>query len=275
MQITKKSREKLRLIIGIVTASLLVISGILFIISCYSIYKSGVSPFTRESIGRAFSRIAVVVWITLVSVVVGATVSVILPEEEKKLKGRRTDTLVLAKLRALRNTSDESDITAAVKKEEELRRILSIVNAAVLILASALPLIFLLNPNNFPAVSGEYNAEIARGMTVYLIALLPAFVYEIVYVILFDRSVKREIELCRTLPAKEISENDEKTEKCGGVLSKIKHFFAENTKEITLGVRIALVACGICFVIFGILNGGMSDVLQKAIKICTECIGLG
>ena len=36
----------------------------------------------------------------------------------------------------------------------------------------------------------------------------------------------------------------------------------------------ALVAAG-ALVILGILNGGLRDVLAKAVKICTECIGLG
>ena len=28
-------------------------------------------------------------------------------------------------------------------------------------------------------------------------------------------------------------------------------------------------------IVAGIVNGSMNDVLQKAIRICTECIGLG
>jgi hypothetical protein len=40
-------------------------------------------------------------------------------------------------------------------------------------------------------------------------------------------------------------------------------------------VRIALVGVALVFIAVGVLNGGMADVLNKAIKICTECIGLG
>ena len=29
------------------------------------------------------------------------------------------------------------------------------------------------------------------------------------------------------------------------------------------------------FIVIGMFNGGMDDVLYKAINICTECIGLG
>ncbi len=40
-------------------------------------------------------------------------------------------------------------------------------------------------------------------------------------------------------------------------------------------VRIGLCAVGIIFVVTGVMNGGMKDVLLKAINICTQCIGLG
>ena len=40
-------------------------------------------------------------------------------------------------------------------------------------------------------------------------------------------------------------------------------------------MRVVILLIGILFVVLGIVNGGMRDVLEKAIKICTECIGLG
>lgn len=39
--------------------------------------------------------------------------------------------------------------------------------------------------------------------------------------------------------------------------------------------RIALYALAIIMVVWGMMNGGLRDVLVKAINICTECIGLG
>ena len=39
--------------------------------------------------------------------------------------------------------------------------------------------------------------------------------------------------------------------------------------------RLILYALAILLVILGVMNGGMRDVLVKAINICTECIGLG
>ena len=39
--------------------------------------------------------------------------------------------------------------------------------------------------------------------------------------------------------------------------------------------RTVLMLTAILFIVLGALNGGMQDMLKKAIKICTECIGLG
>lgn len=46
-----------------------------------------------------------------------------------------------------------------------------------------------------------------------------------------------------------------------------KHWYAP--------LRLVLYAVAILLIVVGILNGGMWDVLVKAIHICTECIGLG
>lgn len=37
----------------------------------------------------------------------------------------------------------------------------------------------------------------------------------------------------------------------------------------------ALFALGVLLVILGVMNGGAQDVLAKAVRICSECIGLG
>ena len=39
--------------------------------------------------------------------------------------------------------------------------------------------------------------------------------------------------------------------------------------------RVSIITVAVVFIVLGIFNGGMSDVLGKAVRICTECIGLG
>ncbi|MBQ8302391.1 MAG: thioredoxin [Clostridia bacterium] len=36
-----------------------------------------------------------------------------------------------------------------------------------------------------------------------------------------------------------------------------------------------MLGISLVLVVLGIFNGGVADVLGKAVKICTECIGLG
>ena len=40
-------------------------------------------------------------------------------------------------------------------------------------------------------------------------------------------------------------------------------------------LRLALLILALALLAAGVLNGGMRDVLYKAVKICTECVGLG
>ena len=37
----------------------------------------------------------------------------------------------------------------------------------------------------------------------------------------------------------------------------------------------ALFAAAVVLIVLGVVNGGAWDVLAKAVKICSECIGLG
>jgi len=48
-----------------------------------------------------------------------------------------------------------------------------------------------------------------------------------------------------------------------------------NLLEKTNKIRLVIFILAIIFIIIGIFNGSMSDVLIKASKLCTECIGLG
>lgn len=275
VNLSDKTKSRIHLIYGIALSVLLSIVAVLFIVSCYQIYKSGSEPFTRASISLAFSKIAVPVYLSLVAVIGSAVITVAFPQDKPKLKGARSERVQLEKLSAKLNREALDDESLAnINKERGLRKILGYVNITLFILSGILPLIYLLNPDNFPAVTGEYNAEILHGMLFYTCSLLPLLIYEIVYVIVTDASVSRELALVKGAIAAYgtgdgiLSENS-----CP--ICRARNFIKDNEKPITLGIRIAFVGTAIVFIVVGILNGGAEAVLQKAVKICTECIGLG
>lgn len=268
-------KSRVHLAANIAISAMLVIVGILFISSCYSIYKSGASPFTRESIGEAFSRIAIPTYVTVTLVILGAAVNILIPQEEKKLKGKRTLKVLVENLSKKVDLSKaDGEIKERIEKERQFRSKLSYVRAALLTVCAILPLFWLLDPSNFPAESGKYNSEILHGMLLYIAFLLPAAVFEAVWVILRDKSLTRENEALKAA-VKCCGVSDMTQEEHSCPLCRAKEYLAKNEKPIILGVRIALVGCAILFIVLGVTNGGMADVLNKAIKICTECIGLG
>ncbi len=72
----------------------------------------------------------------------------------------------------------------------------------------------------------------------------------------------------------------------GGLLLDVKH--DEGLKPVKGGliqnkgpaawgktVRIVLLAAAVCLLVAGVFNGTARDVFGKAVKICTECVGLG
>ena len=279
MNLNDKLKARIHLIYGIALSVILGVVGILFICSCYSIYKSGSSPFTRESIAEAFSRIAIPVYLAIAAVIGGGAICVAIPKEETKLQGQRTPSIVLKKLSARVDFEALDDETReGILKERKTRALLKQINIALITFVTICPLFYLLNPANFPAASGQYNAEILHGMLVYLAFLAPLAVYEAVYVVLSDRSCKRECELTKAAIksfGSSIENGEDKDHDHDCIICRTVGFLKKNEKPIILGVRIALVGCAIVFIIAGITNGGMVDVLNKAIKICTECIGLG
>ena len=278
MHLNEKIKRRIHLIYDISLSVLLGITAVLFIVSCYQIYKSGSEPFTRASIAEAFSKIAVPVYITIVGVIGGIAVDVAMPKEGTKLKGARSAGAALDKLCDKLNYSElTQDEVFAIEKEHKLRRILGYVNVGLLVLSGILPMIYLLNPANFPAVTGEYNAEILHGMLFYVISLLPLLIYEIAYVILIDASISREVTVVKeAIKNHGTGEGIPASAECNDCfVCKSIEFIKANKKPIILGIRIAFVGTAIVFIIIGIFNGGAGAVLQKAVKICTECIGLG
>ena len=147
-----------------------------------------------------------------------------------------------------------SELPEAAKKEEILRKKIVFGTAAVIAVCAALSLVFLLNRDNFTS----WDLEMVMGQM--LVHILPwtivAFAALIAASFFCRRSMEREIGLLKGVSGNKTPEETPKASRL-------------------LYVRIALYAAAAVLIVLGIGNGGMRDVLIKAINICTECIGLG
>lgn len=276
MKLSELTKKRIRLAYAILLSLLIVVTGVLFALSCYSINSSGEHPFTLESVGAAFDKIKIPVFITIAALIGSAALNLIIPEQEGRTKPWKMNEAVLKRLtKSLKWDALSEDLRCGIERERARRLLLKRILAVLIILSVILPLIYLLNPNHFPAEFGQYNSEILHGILFYAIALTPLFVFSIVCAILLERSVLKETALVKKAIAEygradAVEEGGEICDKCA-----LTSHFKKNKNRIVLGVRIALVAAAVVLITVGALSGGADSVLAKAVKICTECIGLG
>ena len=271
--------KRIHLAYGIVLSLLVITLGILLIASCLDIYHSGPRPFSVESVSEHFAGIALPFYLCLIWALGGFVLALALPIEKSRLKATASPQDTLRRLSA---KLDAAHQTESIRRERTLRLVLIGINAALYLIGATLSLIYLLNRANFPAQNA--NAEILNGALAVGINLALPFALSIALCFINKASVKREIMYVKQEMVKQSHEKIEKAiqdevVEQGNIslasVTKEKSFFVKREKEILLVVRCAVLVIGLVFVIVGMVNGGMADVVQKAIKICTECIGLG
>ena len=147
-----------------------------------------------------------------------------------------------------------TDLPEAARAEETLRRKITYGTAAVILVCAALSLVYLGNRDNFS--SWDLEAVMGQMLVHTLPWIIVAFGAVIAASCACRRSMEREIALLKGVSGNKAPEAAEKPSR-------------------VLYVRIALYALAAILIVLGINNGGMRDVLIKAINICTECIGLG
>ena len=257
-----QGKKNIRLISGVVLSAMLIITGVLLMSACVNIYNIGDRPFTPENISAAFAKISVPVWLTVGAVIVGGVITLIIPAEKKKPRAIKDKRITLSLLMNKLNTEACSEeALMKIEKERRLCKILRIC-ALLLCIASALPaLIYSLNFAHFGA---DYNGSVILAFIWILPCTLIAMGICIAQVYLENASIERQLATAKAALA----------EAQGNFSASVSKERPTDEKIIT-GIRIAVAAVALIFVVAGILNGGMVDVLAKAVNICTECIGLG
>ena len=256
--------EKVYLIATLLLSAVIFATAVCFIVSCASIFFSGeASPFTREIIAEHLGRIApltvtclvMVVAIGVLSLYVKAKAGVRIP------LSRPTVLKITEKKLAGFPTSDEY----AEKRDAEIkyRRIVIIGCAILCAVFAAVALILVLNPARY--ASDDFNLDIAYSAVIVLASAILAFAACFVASTLLDRSYTRQNEEAKLEAAK--------VRKSGIDAQAEDEILGEGHAKLI--VRAVVFVVAVVFIILGIFNGGMSDVLGKAVRICTECIGLG
>lgn len=267
---SEQTKKRVRVGYAILLSFLLILTAILFIVSCITVYRSGESPFTRESVGAALRAIAVPVLLTVVCVIGGGILHICIAPPAKRLRTKVENGALLRRLSMRLPPSLSAEALRPILTERRRRSVLTLLLILALLLCAAYPVVYAVNPDHFlgESVNDEIRtaALIILGFTLLFCALAAVIAH------LWFRSVAREIGAVKAILAAPPDATDAVTAKTA---ARVPAFFRKNAGKILLTVRILVFLVAVLFIILGILNGGMGDVIKKAIKICTECIGMG
>ena len=271
---TEKTKNNLRKGIGLFLSVWTMVVGIAFIIQVWRIYSVGSNAFTVERISEHFRQIAVPVYIWLVAVVVGGVVLLAFPAPKTKITPYVELKCTLARLnKRLPASTDE------MKKWQKQRLVAYIACGVAALACCVVALVYLLADIKLSAKNG-FLAEHTEAERIIraLVWFVAATALAIGAGYFAQNTYKKEITAVKA----EIASNAKNGIKVQAKEEKItiksvlaKKFAFTRSKWFVFGVRIAIAAVAVAFVITGIFNGGVKAVLYKAITICSQCIGIG
>ena len=251
----------------------LIITGICYIIAaCHLFFTGGSTPYTRERVGEYLIWLAIPSIITVFSVIFSIVYGFLYTDNEKKEKIEvPTFYSLKTKLKNIKPRFDSEnapeDIKALFKaqKNNRLTALLFALFASLVTVAASAAI--LLDFDRFTVAT--LNADIVSAVSLILLLVGISLLLWCVYTIVDHKAAEIELKAIKDAA----QNNHELMKKAESQDTKENKLFSQ--KETTLVLRIFVLIIAICLIGFGIANGGMTDVLSKAVKICTECIGLG
>ncbi len=263
--------DLLKKISRILTSVFIGIFGIVLIVSVVHLYFTGSSnPYSRERVANYLIYSVAPATLTLISVIFAGVLSLLYPDNKPKATSRIPPRIALSRLK-LRFDENKCDpqTMILINKHRTKRIILFSVGIGSALIYTVLSLILALDFSRYTIA--EANSAIV-GVCILIIPFAAVLIGIISTLFsLYEESIVKESKIIKEAISSGAALQNARAES----ISTIKRFAEKNDKYIKLGVRISVLTIAIVFITVGIFNGGMSDVLGKAVRICTECIGLG
>ncbi len=268
---SESTNKKVRLIYGWVFTAFTVVVGALFIWQVLDIYLGGVkegltSPFTRGLVEERLGVIAVPFWIWIAMIAAGFVLWEVFPVKEK-LAPITDPRYVLKRLQKRLPQEAEGELKSSlgyVKSQNKTLKILRWLLFAIACVYLVYVTVYMCLPSNFPNV--DKTADMLNMAKFLLPFAAAVFIAGVAYTVYYKYAARKMLPHVKKLTA---GVKAPVAAKQNIVMQIVTH------KYFKPGVRIAIACLGVAFVIAGCFNGSVREVLNKAIRICTECIGLG
>ena len=270
-----------RQIVSVVCAVCVLLCGASFAAAAIYLYMTGGNtPYTVESVSQWLLYLCPVYILTILSVIASGVLNVLCGDDGAKLRGAADKRDVLGKLyrrfrvsaidrpaigKGDRALVTDPDTYARLERENIIRRVSAAVFGVLCAVVIGLTLIPLLSPSSYNPSSDALNSSVT---TLVLWALNPVVAVvggSLVVSEIFARSYSSELELLKALIAS--------SSPAEAPLNKPTD--STTTARIILAVRIVVILVALALIITGIATGDVENIIDKAIRICQECIGIG
>ena len=248
-------------ILAIAITACVILLGILFIVCCAHLYFTGGNqPYSRERVGEYLIILAIPSVIGVGLIVSGIVYSAMNGEKNDIYTTKRTSSELLESFSKRYGASSfEGEAAQMIIKERNNRNAIKYFS---LFFSAAIFLIVIAYTVFFASFTiDNLNADVVAALTVALPLSVIAVGVHIPVAYYTESSAQRELDIMKNY----IKEN--------GAPRAVKN--EKHSADYSVIVKCAVLAVAVVFIALGIVNGGMGDVFAKAVKICTECIGLG
>ena len=251
-------------IISLLISITVIVAAVCYAVSCISIYSAGGStPFTREIVAEHLGRLLPISITAIILVIAAGILSLFAKAPKATVIPIKSKALLKITEKKLSKDDLSEEYMEKKSSEAKQRRFIIIICASLSAVISIIALIFILDPSGYTVA--DANTDIAYSAVIALAATLVVLAGVVAASIQSEQSYKRVLQKAR--------EELTRQKACGISADSDNAELAEG--HTVMIIRLVILAVAVAFIIIGSLNGGMEDVLGKAVRICTECIGLG
>lgn len=254
--------DTIRKIIRITLSVALVAAGICLMAACFTLYRNGgAEPYSPQSIARYWKPIAPVVYFAMAMVVVSFVAEAALPGETQKRKMEKNYPLMLQKLHEKQDLDGcgDKELVAAIRREQKIRNEHKWITGILLAVGFVAMLCYSLGGNVYTADPEETTAKIIRYALMMVVCFGVPFAYGIFFANLQKASIIREWQLMKLVAAPR-----------NVPLKTVKQAPKFMAYLPYVGIALAVV-----LIVVGFMGDGHQGVLEKAVEICKECVGIG
>ena len=258
--------EKIEFFFSLILSVLIVALTVIFIDSAVTIYfGGGASPYSREAVALHLTKVAPLSFTTVILAAIAGIISLFTKKKKTATLPIRPRIAVKLLERTIKTKMSDAYLLAKAK-EAKFRKRLLLVFSSLGTVVGAVSLFFILDPARYTVEN--LNTDIAYSVVIAGIAVLIILVLVYVYSYFSSRSYARAANAAKE-NLREINRDPQSPDE-----QKPDNKSLYNRRTMLI-VRCTCFIFAALFITLGIFNGGMADVLGKAVRICTECIGLG